>query len=211
MFLSLRFAFMFGALCLSVLTSTGHARAESERMTLYEVKNFFAAYDDAVSRPDMGIGVSFLENNVSSRAAFNTTVMAPDYNRGYGYDQASYSAYPSYAMSYRYPSPYGAGAYMKPVSRYSDDKASLISMLHAKKAQIPGYRQSIIIEGFTMESQAKHAQVKVSMREYGARYHQTAYNYIQEVLQFQSDCVVNLAKDRGRIGITGMSCNLLTR
>ncbi len=211
MFLSFRCVFALGAFCLAIMLPFQGARASSERMTLYEVNKFLAAYDAAVSSPDTGVGTSFLAMNVSSRAQFDTVVMAPDYGRGYGYGQANYAAYPQHMLSYRYPAPYANGAYIKPVSHFNDDKAGIISMLHAKKSQIPGYAQKIDIEGFTMESMARHAEVKISLKEYGTQYHDSAYGYIQHVLQFQSDCVMNLSKDRGRIGVTGMNCNLLTR
>ena len=200
-------AVLFGAVLCAAGVSGSVAQA-GERLTLYEVNKFIKQFDQSVSSQDTLVGQSFLINNVSEGAHFETRLVVPR-TAGGDYGNVYYKDH-TYGVYYRYPYPSVNTPYMQEVSSYYDTKPGVLTVFQNKKIQIPGYSQKTVVEGFTMPASASKAAVDVTIREYGARYSQTYPGLIENALQMHSKCRMYLEKTRSQVQLSGLTCETIS-
>lgn len=197
------------ALCMGVVSFYNDARANEERITLYEINQFLDRFDRAVNHNDLSVGYQFVRSHMDEAAMFKTRLVVPAAmpQRGYGYAHHVNTDRSAY---HRYPFPYAGAPYVQQVSHYDDNRHGYMVILENKKRRIPGYHQASLVEGFTMFADADEVAVDIALQEYGVRYSSHAYGLLESVPYYHSQCRMYISKQRGELSLKGLSCETLS-
>ena len=195
------------ALCALLVFPVSEAKADSDKLSVYEINKFLDKMDHSLNNPDSIVGRNFLRMGVSEYASFENTIQSvwthPGLDYRVWYNTPSHPAY-----YHRYPYAYSPN--YRPTSLQSLGKWEHIGVFEGKKRLVAGYSQDLNITATRMPADGRSAVIDATLKEYGLHYVPYRHGLTEKALYADSKCKLHLKKNNGAIQLTRMVCNTVS-